>query len=148
MNTLSAIKFMASLGTVSALSMMIPAIVQMNYLLLVYSIGIMIITSITTVILHNSINSRIPNKYSNGTIRKAKQVIEGVPGALFAPYNEGEERSREAVLKRLYDRKVISKIRYEEGICNIYLGLKPLYKEDRAKYEERCKEFLDKHEFL
>ena len=148
LNTLSAIKFMSSLGAISALSMMVPAIVQMNYLLLVYSIGIVIITLITTGILHISINSRIPNKYSNGTIRKAKQVIEGVPGALFAPYNEGEERSREAVLKRLYDKRMIGKPRYEEGICNIYLGLKPLYKEDRAKYDERCKEFLDKHEFL
>ena len=148
LNTISAIKCMTSLGTVSALSMMIPAIVQMNYVLLVYSIGIVIITLITTGILHISINSRITNKYSNGTIRKAKQVIEGVPGALFAPYNEGEERSREAVLRRLYDKRMIGKTRYEEGICNIYLGLKPLYKEDRAKYEERCKEFLDKHEFL
>ena len=148
LNSISAIKCMASLGAISALSMMVPAIVQMNYVLLVYSVGIIIITLIATVILHSSINSRIPNKYSNESIRKAKQVIQGVPRALFAPYNEGEERSREAVLKRLYDKRMIGKTRYEEGICNIYLGLKPLYKEDRAKYEERCKEFLDKHEFL
>ena len=148
LNTISAIKFMTLLGAVSALSMIVPAIVLINYLLLIYSVGIMIITLITTVILHLSINSRIPNKYSNGTIRKAKQVIEGVPGALFSPYSEGEERSREAVLKGLYDKKVICKTRYEEGICNIYLGLKPLCKEDRIEYEERCKEFLDTHEFL
>ena len=47
-----------------------------------------------------------------------------------------------------FKEKAIKDCICKEGICNIYLGLKPLYKEDRAKYEERCKEFLDKHEFL
>ncbi len=79
---------------------------------------------------------------------KSQQVIDEVPGALFAPYNEGEERIREAVLKDLYCKKVIGKSRYEEGICDIYLGLKPMKKDEKIEYEERCKEFLDKHEFL
>lgn len=69
-----------------------------------------------------------------GVYKKAKKVLNGDKGVLFAKYNEGDEFLREIVLRKLFDEGKLDEKSYKDHVCEIYLGYDSFF--DDLKREE------------
>ncbi len=81
--------------------------------------------------------------------QKAKRVLNGEKGVLFAKYNEGDEFLREIVLRKLFDEGKLDEKSYKDHVCEIYLGYDSFFDDQKSKeYRIKKDEFMSKHEFL
>ena len=81
--------------------------------------------------------------------KKAKRVLNGEKGVLFAKYNEGEEFLREIVLRKLFDEGKLDEKSYKDHVCEIYLGHDSFFDDLKSEdYKIKKDEFISKHEFL
>ena len=84
-----------------------------------------------------------------GVYKKAKKVLNGDKGVLFAKYNEGDEFLREIVLRKLFDEGKLDEESYKDHVCEIYLGHDSFFDDLKSKdYKIKKDEFMSKHEFL
>ena len=84
-----------------------------------------------------------------GVYKKAKKVLYGDKGVLFAKYNEGDEFLREIVLRKLFDEGKLDEKSYKDCVSEIYLGYDSFFDDLKSEdYRIKKDEFMSKHEFL